>query len=71
MKPNCLYSTFYDEICHHQANSPQKVEYKQLGYIFFKSSGRVLIRFMNIILCKKNLARSITWLDFLLISFML
>ena len=26
MKPNCLYSTFCGEICHHQANSPQKVD---------------------------------------------
>ena len=35
---------------------------------FFKRSGNVLINFMNIILCKKNLARTITWLDFWLIS---
>ena len=43
MKPNCLYSTFCGEIYHHQANSPQKVEYKQLGFIFFKRSGAILI----------------------------
>ena len=41
-------------------NSPEKVEYKQLGFIFIKRSGSVLINFMNIILCKKNLARSIS-----------
>ena len=37
--------------------SPQKWNISKLGFIFF----------MNIILCKKNLARSITLLDFWLI----
>ena len=35
MKPNFLDPTFCGEICHHQANSLQKVEYKKLGFIFF------------------------------------
>ena len=30
-----------------------------------------VVKFATIILCKKNLARSITWLDFWLISLML
>ena len=53
------------------ANSPQKVEYKQLGSYFFKRSGSILINFMNIILCKRNLARIITWLDFWLLNLIL
>ena len=38
------------------------MEYKQLG---FKRSGSILIHFMNIILCKKNLAKEYHMVRFL------
>ena len=52
MKPNCLYSTFCGKICHHQANSPQKVEYKQLG--FNKGKCNNLIFFLELAIYHYN-----------------